>query len=77
MIWFFLSTFSKILGCELRYNQRPNSTEDYDLKYENIDMLECAKECLNDKSCLFKGWIFNVAREVKKNLDFMIQNIEY
>ena len=62
--YFKLSFYwSEILGCQMKFNQKPNSTNDYDLKYKHIEMLQCSKYCLNDDSCS-KGWLFNNAKEV-------------
>ena len=50
-------SFSKIVGCEISFDQKLNNTNLLRMKMENADIFQCAASCVNDESCQ-NGWIY-------------------
>ena len=46
----------KIVGCDFQYNYKLNNTDLMTLKLDNVDIFQCASECLDDESCQ-NGWV--------------------
>ena len=55
----------KIVGCDFQYNYKLNNTDLMTLKLDNVDIFQCASECLDDESCQ-NGWVhFSGNNEVR------------
>ena len=52
------SQFRNIVGCQLNFNQKMNDTSNLLLVKENLELQDCASECLNRVKCSL-GWMYH------------------
>ena len=49
---------SEIIGCNLQYNVKPSKAEAMELVEQNVDIVACAKHCLDSRDCQH-GWVYH------------------
>ena len=49
---------SEIIGCNLKYDYKPNNLEAMKLVEEIVEVVACAKHCLDSNDCR-NGWVYH------------------
>ena len=58
---------SEIIGCNLQYNYQPRNASVMELVEQNLDIVACAKHCLDTRAKCQHGWVYHAGnRKVGK-----------
>ena len=61
-----MDSISEIIGCNLHHNFKPSSKESLKFVKQNVDIVYCAKTCLELRDCRH-GWAYHAGnRKVRK-----------
>ena len=50
---------SEIIGCNLKYDYKPSNAEAMELVGQNVDIVACAKHCLDFEEKCDHGWVYH------------------
>ena len=57
-----MKIISEIIGCNLKYNYKPNNESALEFVEQNQNIVSCAKHCLDSEDCPY-GWVYHTGNK--------------